>query len=163
MPQLETAAFLPQLVWLLITFVLLYVLMAKVALPRVAEVVEGRQRRLDHDLAEAARLKRETEAAIADYEAALAQARGKAQAVAAEARAKLAADAAAERAKLDAEVAEQVRAAEARIMAAKQAALASLSAVATEAAGDVVAKLTGTRPAAGAVEAAVAAAMQKRN
>ena len=74
MPQLETATFLPQLVWLLITFVLLYVLMAKVALPRVAAVIDERKRRVDHDLEEAARLKRETEKAIAEYEQALAQA-----------------------------------------------------------------------------------------
>src|SRR3546814_20450305 len=80
MPQLETAAFLPQLVWLAITFVVLYLLMAKVALPRVAGVLDERKKRLDHDLEEAARLKRETEKAIAEYEQALASARNNAQA-----------------------------------------------------------------------------------
>ncbi|MEK9970567.1 MAG: hypothetical protein VW600_15610, partial [Ferrovibrio sp.] len=110
MPQLETATFLPQLVWLLITFAILYVLMAKVALPRVAEVVDGRRKRLENDLEEAARLKRETEKAIADYEQALATARAKAQAIAGETRTKITADQAATKAKLEAEITERTKA-----------------------------------------------------
>lgn len=163
MPQLDTATFLPQLVWLLITFVILYVLMAKVALPRVAEVVDGRKKRLEHDLEEAARLKRETEKAIADYEQALAQARAKAQGIAGDTRAKLSADAAALRARVDAEIAEQTKTAEARIQAAKQQALSQLTSVAADAASDVVARLSGTAPAADAVNAAVGQAMAKQN
>lgn len=162
MPQLETATFLPQLVWLLITFALLYVLMAKVALPRVAAVIDERKRRVDHDLEEAARLKRETEKAIAEYEQALATARTKAQAIAGDTRAKLSADAAASRAKVEAEIGEQTKAAEARILAAKQQALASLQSVAASAAADVVSRLSGAAPAADAVDAAVAQALAKQ-
>lgn len=162
MPQLETATFLPQLVWLLITFVLLYLLMAKVALPRVAAVIDERKRRIDHDLEEAARLKRETEKAIAEYEQALAQARAKAQAIAGDTRAKISADAAASRAKVEAEIAEQTKAAEARILAAKQQALSQLQSVAAGAAADVVSRLSGTAPAADAVDAAVAQALAKQ-
>ncbi|MBP7063949.1 F0F1 ATP synthase subunit B' [Ferrovibrio sp.] len=143
MPQLDTATFLPQLVWLAITFAVLYVLMAKVALPRVAGVMDERKRRLDHDLEEAARLKRETETAIAEYEAALAAARAKAQGIGGEMRARLAADAAAERAKIDAELVSATKAAETRILASKDAALAQLSGVADATARDIVAKLTG--------------------
>lgn len=162
MPQLETATFLPQLVWLLITFALLYVLMAKVALPRVAAVIDERKRRLDQDLAEAARLKRETEAAIAEYEHALAAARGKAQAIAGEARTQLSADAAAQRSRVEAEIAEKTKAAEASILAAKQQALSQLTAVAAGAAADVVARLSGTAPSGDAVNAAVAQALSAR-
>jgi F-type H+-transporting ATPase subunit b len=159
MPQLDTATFLPQLVWLAITFVILYLLMAKVALPRVADIVEGRRQRLDGDLAEAARLKTETEAAIAKYEQALAEARAKAQAIAGETRTRLAADAAALRARVDAEINEQTKTAEARIHAAKQQALSQLTSVAAEAASDVVARLSGAVPANDAVNAAVAQAL----
>jgi len=160
MPQLEFATFLPQLVWLAITFAILYLLMAKVALPRVTEVLEGRQKRLDHDLGEAQRLKRETETAIAEYEAALAAARGKAQAIAGEVRAKLASDAAAERAKVDAEIAEKVKAAEAGITQAKDQALASLTGVAGSAAAEIVARLSGQPADQQAVTAAVAGALK---
>lgn len=162
MPQLDFGTYLPQLVWLAITFAVLYLLMAKVALPRVAEVMDERKKRLDHDLEEAARLKRETETAIADYEAALSSARAKAQAIGADIRAKMAADAASQRARVDAELAERTRAAEARILAAKDAALASLSGVAGEAAAGIVTKLTGAAPAPGSVEAAVSSALSRR-
>lgn len=162
MPQLDTATFLPQLVWLLITFAILYVLMAKVALPRVAEVVDGRRKRLENDLEEAARLKRETEKAIADYEQALAQARAKAQAIAGETRARIAAEQAATKAKLEAEITERTRAAEASILAAKQQALSQLKTVAADAASDVVARLSGTAPSNDAVSAAVDQALAKR-
>lgn len=161
MPQLETATFLPQLVWLAITFVVLYLLMAKVALPRVAGVLDERKKRLDHDLEEAARLKRETEKAIAEYEQALASARSKAQAIAGDARARMSADAAAVRAKVEAEIGEHAKAAEASILAAKQQALGALKSVAVDAAADVVARLSGTAPAADAVEAAVTKAMAR--
>lgn len=162
MPQLETATFLPQLVWLLITFALLYVLMAKVALPRVAAVIDERKRRLDQDLAEAARLKRETEKAIAEYEQALATARTRAQAIAGEARTQMAADSAAQRSRVEAEIGERTRAAEASIHAAKQQALSQLTSVAAGAATDVVARLSGTAPSGEAVNAAVAQAFSAR-
>ncbi|HEX6960160.1 MAG TPA: F0F1 ATP synthase subunit B' [Ferrovibrio sp.] len=162
MPQLETATFLPQLVWLLITFVVLYLLMAKVALPRVSAVVDERKKRIDQDLEEAARLKRETEKAIAEYEQALAQARAKAQAIAGETRTKISADATEARAKVEAEIGSQVKAAEARIQAAKEQALASLKTVAGQAAADVVARLSGTAPAEAAVNAAVDHVLAKR-
>lgn len=161
MPQLETATFLPQLVWLAISFVVLYLLMAKVALPRVAGVLDERKKRLDHDLEEAARLKRETEKAIAEYEQALAAARGKAQAIAGDVRARMAAEAAAARTKAEADIAAQTKAAEARILAAKQQALGALKSVAAEAAAEVVARIGGAAPAADAVEAAVAKAMTR--
>ncbi len=144
MPQLDTATFLPQLVWLAISFVVLYLLMAKVALPRVAGVMDERKRRLDHDLEEAARLKRETETAIAEYEAALAAARAKAQGIGGEVRARIAADAAAERSKIDADITASTKAAETRILVSKEAALASLSTVADATAREIVGKLTGT-------------------
>lgn len=162
MPQLETATFLPQLVWLLITFALLYVLMAKVALPRVAAVIDERKRRLDQDLAEAARLKRETEKAIAEYEQALATARTRAQAIAGEARTQIAADTAAQRSRVEADIAQRTKAAEASIQAAKQQALSQLTSVAAGAASEVVARLIGTAPAGDAVNAAVAEAFAKR-
>lgn len=163
MPQLDTATFLPQLIWLAITFVILYLLMAKLALPRVADVVEGRAKRLETDLAEAARLKTETETAIANYEQALATARAKAQAIAGDTRAKLAADAAALRTRVEAEITEQTKTAEAKIAAAKQQALSQLQSVAADAASDVVARLSGAAPANDAVSAAVAQALAKKN
>ena len=67
MPQLEVSTFVPQLVWLAITFVVLYLLMAGIGLPRVGGAIEARRRRVDDDLARAAQLKSEAEAVLAAY------------------------------------------------------------------------------------------------
>jgi len=63
MPQLDYHTFVPQLVWLAISFVVLYALMSRLALPKVKAVIEGRRHHLDDDLGRAAALKEEAEAA----------------------------------------------------------------------------------------------------
>src|ERR1700726_1651418 len=80
MPQLDISTFTPQLVWLTIWFVVLYLLMAKLAMPRIARAMEARRRRREDDLARAAQLKAEAEAANAAYQKTLAEARAQAQA-----------------------------------------------------------------------------------
>jgi F-type H+-transporting ATPase subunit b len=79
MPQLEFADFLPQLFWLAVTFILLYALMSRLALPRVATVLAERDRQIEEDLARAERLKAEADETLRAYEAALIQARSEAQ------------------------------------------------------------------------------------
>jgi F-type H+-transporting ATPase subunit b len=158
LPQLDPASWTPQLFWLLVTFVLLYLLMAKVALPRVAQVLETREKRIAGDLAEAERLKVETEQAIASYEAALAKARAEAQATADATRQKVTQDAAAAKARVEAELATKSKAAETAILAARDRALASLDQMAAEAAASIVQRLTGTVVPAADAQAAIAAA-----
>ena len=70
-PPLDPATFVPQLVWLAIAFGLLYLLLSRVALPRVGEVIEERADRIRRDLDQAEKLKAETEGALAAYEQAL--------------------------------------------------------------------------------------------
>ena len=81
-PPLDPDTFAPQLVWLALTFGLLYLILKRVALPRVGEVIEERADRVKRDLAQAEKLKTDTAAALADYEQALAEARAKANAIA---------------------------------------------------------------------------------
>ena len=94
MPQLDISTFTPQLFWLAIWFVILYLLMAKLALPRVNRLIETRRQRREGDLARAAQLKADAEAASAAYQKALAEARAQAQATIKETSDRLAADAA---------------------------------------------------------------------
>ncbi len=89
MPQLNPLDWAPQLIWLAITFSILYLLMKWVALPRIGSVIEMRRQRIAGDLETAERLRRETQEAIAAYEQALAEAKAKAHAIADEARNKL--------------------------------------------------------------------------
>ena len=158
MPQLNPLDWGPQLIWLLITFGILYVLMVKVALPRIGSVIEARADRIAKDLAEADKLRRQTEEAIAAYEQTLAEAKQKAHAIIDEGRAKLKEESAAERAKLDAELAERGAEAEKRIEAAKASAMRDVNEVAADVAAAIVRQLIGIAPAKAEIDKAVAAA-----
>jgi F-type H+-transporting ATPase subunit b len=142
-PPFDPSSFAPQLFWLALAFGLLYVLLKRVALPRVSEVIEERRERIERDLAKAESLKGETEQALATYEHALGEARARATAVAKDVRSKLTAEVDAERAKLDAQISKQVAEAEARIAQDRVRAMAGIGDIAGETAGAIVAKLIG--------------------
>ena len=146
MPQLDTSTFLPQIVWLVITFGILYFLMARFALPRITEVLRTRQQRISNDLDEAERLKRDTDQVIQAYEKALAEARAKAQALASDTRAKANADATAVREKLEQQLKQEADRAEQGIASARATAMTQVSAVARDAVTDIIAKLAGITP-----------------
>jgi F-type H+-transporting ATPase subunit b len=162
MPQLDYHTFVPQLVWLAITFVILYVLMATIALPKVRAAIEGRRHHLDGDLSRAATLKEEAEATLAAYQKTLAEARVAAQETLRQTGEKLAAEAAERQRQLSATLAEQVAAAEARIAASKEQALGDIRGIAAEVGSAVVEKLTGAAPNPLAVTTAVGHALNGR-
>jgi F-type H+-transporting ATPase subunit b len=155
-PPFNTHTFPSQFFWLVISFVLLYALMAKWALPQVARVVEGRQKAIADDLAEADRLKRQSEEAVAAYEKALADARANAQAIANETREKQAAQADATRRKLEDELNRKLAESEKTIAATKQAAMSNVRGIAEETAAAIVERLIGASPGPKAVADAVA-------
>ncbi|MDQ0470497.1 F0F1 ATP synthase subunit B [Labrys wisconsinensis] len=154
-PPFESGTFPSQLVWLAIAFGLLYILMSKVALPRVAEILKTRGDSIASDLAAAQRMKAESDAAAAAHEQSLAQARGEAQAIAGRTHDAVAAETETTRKGLEAKLAERLAEAEAQIAATKAAALGNVRAIAIDAAGAIIERLTGRSPEAGAVEAAV--------
>ncbi|MDP7603368.1 MAG: F0F1 ATP synthase subunit B' [Alphaproteobacteria bacterium] len=162
MPQLVISDFSPQLIWLVITFVVLYLILWRVALPRIAEVLDERQRRITDGLEEAGRLKTEAETAIAEYETALAEARAKAHDTAIEARDRAAQEAQTRRAALQAELATEMAAAETRIAESRQAALANLRQVAIDTAQAITARLIGSEPSATAAAAALDGELEGR-
>ena len=75
MPQLNPLDWAPQLIWLVLTFGVLYLLMVWIALPRIGSVIEKRAAHIEGDLETAEKFRRETEEAIAAYEQALAEAK----------------------------------------------------------------------------------------
>jgi F-type H+-transporting ATPase subunit b len=158
MPQLNPFDWAPQLIWLLITFGVLYLLMVTVALPRIGSVIEARAAHIAKDLATADKLRRETEEAIAAYEQALAEAKQKAHAIVEEGRAKLKQETDAERAKLEKELAAKAAEAEAHIDKAKSSAMKEVNAVAADVAADIVRALIGTAPSKSDIDRAVSAA-----
>lgn len=74
-PPFDPSTYALQLVWLAISFGLLYLLMKRVLAPRVGAIIDDRAARIGGDVAQAERLRQQSEAAIAAYEKALAEAR----------------------------------------------------------------------------------------
>jgi F-type H+-transporting ATPase subunit b len=143
MPQLNIGDFAPQLVWLAISFVLLYFLMSRLALPEIGKVLDDRKGRIATDLTEAAKLRDATEAALASYEQALAAARGRAQGIARTAREEMNGEIERQRAQIDAQINSRMGDAEQRITTLKEAAVGHISEIATETAEALVARFTG--------------------
>lgn len=160
MPQLDVSTWPPQLIWLAIAFITLYIVMAKVALPRVGGVIDARRNRITHDIEQAERLKVETEKAAADYQATLADARARGHEVSLKMRAEMSAEAEKQQAKVDAEISARTAAAEKRIADMKVAALKDIRSVAGELAADIVGRFTGTKVAANAIAGAIDAERQ---
>jgi F-type H+-transporting ATPase subunit b len=142
-PPMDATTFPSQIFWLVVFFGLLYLLMSRLALPKMAAVLANRHKTIESDLARASALKNETEAAIQAYEKALADARAKAQGIAAETRAKMSAEMDAERAGLEKKIGAKTAEAESRIATAKGQAMKDVAEVAAETAAEIVSELTG--------------------
>ena len=139
MPQLDPSTFPSQLFWLAVTFIILYWIMSKVALPRIGDVLQQRRQKVSNDIEKAETLKREAEAALQAYETAMAESRSNAVSLIAEAGQEIAAEAAKRNEAANAEIAKQTADAERRIAEAKSQALDELKA----SAGDLVQAIAG--------------------
>ncbi len=155
-PPFQSAYYPSQFVWLTLTFVLLYVLMARVALPRIGSILAVRSKRIAEDIASAQHFKERSEAAQAAYEKALADARARAQSIANDMHERQAAAAEETNRRLEAELHERLAAAEKSIAATRAAAMGNVGAIAAEAASSIVERLIGKAPAAHEVAGALA-------
>ena len=155
MPQFDPTTFSTQIFWLILTFLALYLVLSKVVLPRISNVLEQRQEKIEDDLNRAEKLKAEAEEVLADYRKSLDGARVTAQANLKSAADEMAAVAAERQASFNAELAAKTSEAEARIAKAQEEALANLKGVAVEAASAATVRLIGVELAASEVQAAV--------
>ena len=158
-PPFDPATFGSQLFWLAILFGLLYIVMSRLALPKVGAILAERDNRIARDLAEAARMKEASDAAVAAYQEALAVARLNAHTIAQKAGDEGKAALAAERTRLEAELNARLAAAEVEIANVKNQALAGVDAIARDAVEAIVEALVGTKVEKHQVASAVQAAM----
>lgn len=142
-PPLDPSTFAPQIIWLALTFGVLYIILSRVALPRISEVIEERRDRIQRDLDAAERLKDETDKALNGYETALSDARSNASAMAKEEREALNEEVAREQAKVEEQINAKLSQAEARIAETKSKALQSVNTIAADTAASIVSKLIG--------------------
>lgn len=160
MPQFDPTTFASQLFWLAVTFVLLYIIVSRYAIPRLGEVLEQRQKTMDDDLERARQLKAETEEAIATYEKALADARAKAHDVLRETQDQISKAADTRNREVAAKLASQIKQGEDRIAGARDQALAQVKEIAAGAAVAVAQKLAGLSIDDATAQAAVAASKE---
>ncbi len=154
-PPLDPTHFASQLIWFAIAFGALYLIMSRVALPKIGAVIDERRLRIRRDLDEAERLKGETEKALKAYEQAVAEARGNAGRIAQETRDKLKSEVDAERGRVDKEIGERIAKAEAQIKSATASAMSKVSDIATDTAETIVNELVGLKPDRGDIASAV--------
>ncbi len=159
-PPFEKDTFASQLVSLLIAFVALYLIVSKIALPRVGGLIDARQKSIDGDLAEAQKLKDASDGALKAYESELAAARSRAQAISAETREKLNAAAEAERKTLEERLSVKLAEAEKTIASTRETAMRNVRGIAADAAAAIVQRLTGVAPDGKSVDSAVDASLK---
>ena len=143
MPQLDFAHFLPQLVWLAIVFIVLYIVMARVALPRIGAVLAARKEKIESDLEAADRARKDAEATLAAYDQSMQGARDNAHGIVAKASEAVGIEAAKRHAELDEHLARETSAAAATVAQAQEDAMANLREIAADAARDATRKLIG--------------------
>jgi F-type H+-transporting ATPase subunit b len=159
-PPFQKDTFASQLVSLVIAFVALYLIVSKIALPRVGAVIDQRQDTIDGDLAAAQKLKDESDSALKAYENELAAARSRAQAISAETREKLNAASEAERKTLEDRLSHKLADAEKTIASTREAAMRNVRGIATDAAAAIVQRLTGATPDTASIGQAVDASLK---
>jgi F-type H+-transporting ATPase subunit b len=159
-PPFQKDTFASQLVSLLIAFVALYLIVSRIALPRVGSLLDERQNAIDGDLAEAQKLKEASDSALKAYESELAAARSRAQAIGAETRERLNAAAEAERKTLEERLSVKLAEAEKTIAATREAAMSNVRGIAADAAAAIVQQLAGLQPDSRTVKRAVDASLK---
>lgn len=158
MPQLDPKSYPSQIFWLAVSFAILFLIMWKIALPRVGETLANRQQKLTGDLEKAEKLKADAEKVQVELDKSLADARAEAQAILAKTAQEIAEAQTKRIDAFNADMANQAEEAEQRISAAREQALASVREVASEAAGAIVEKLSGAEADGKALDKALDAA-----
>ena len=157
MPQFDPSTFSSQIVWLIISFAGLYWALTRLTLPKIAEVLEARQSKIDDDLDRAVELEQQAKDALATYEAAVEAAKAEALSVVRKGVEEMAEVAQKRHGELAEKLAVQVSAAEASIAEAKESALANIRQVASEAARAATLRVIGVEIEPDQADAAVAA------
>ena len=145
MPQLDITAFSPQIIWLIITFLLLYILMSKVALPRIGNILEQRQARIDDNLDMAQSLKNEANIDAESYDQAIAEARAQARKSIQETTKEMSIEASRQQEELGKRLSEELKSAEEQIKDAKTLAVKNIHKSAASLSSETVKLLIGKK------------------
>lgn len=161
MPQLDFTTFASQIFWLATTFIVLWFIMARTAIPTIRDVLQNRQTRISEDLRKAEKLKEEAESAEADFTSVIVNARSKASTMLAKVRVEASEEADRRNAKLDETFARQAKESEHRIEVIKKEALSEMAPVTVEVTQEILKKLINVKVEKAKVEKAISAVGEK--
>jgi F-type H+-transporting ATPase subunit b len=156
MPQIDQLmlAYASQWFWLALVLAVIYFVIGRGMVPKIEGTVDARDRKIADDLAAAHKARADADETETSLQSKSVAARAEAQSVAAAAKAKAAQDGASRLAKADADISDKLAIAEKALNKARDAALASVESIASDAARDIVAKVSGASvTAAGATKA----------
>ena len=153
MPQLDVTTFSNQIFWLIVALVVLYYIMSRVALPRVAAVLADRRGTITSDIAAAEEYKLKAQQAEDAYNKALADARAEAGRIVDAAKAEIQAELDVQLAKADAEIAAKTAESERRIQEIRDSSMEMVSEVSRDVARDIVESMGGKADASSVDEA----------
>jgi F-type H+-transporting ATPase subunit b len=160
MPQLNFEWFPNQIFWLVVTLVIIYLVLVKVALPRIASVLAERANAISSDLEQADALKQKAVEAEEAYNKALADARAEAGQIVAAAKAEIQKDLNVAIEKADAEIAAKSAESETAIADIRKGAMKAVETVAKSTAGEIIKAVMPGAADAKAVTAAVKSQMK---
>lgn len=143
MPQLDPSYFPNLIFWLVVALVAIYLILTRVALPRIASVLAERKGAITNDLAAAEELKLRALEAEKAYEKALVDARVEAAKIVAQTKAEIQADLAKATAEADAQIAGKAADSEKRIAEIRANMEESVAEVARDVAKEIVTSLGG--------------------
>ena len=142
-PPFDPNTFASTLIWLVLTFGALYLIMSRVALPRVHDILKNRSEKIHEDLRASFKMREEANQAAAAYDMTLAEAKSRSQELAQETRARVKQEQDTKRVSLEADLNGKLQAAETQIAEKKASAMASVGQIANEAAAAIVQHITG--------------------
>lgn len=157
LPQFRVEFWGGQIIWLLFVFLILYLLLAKVFVPRLRRIQDTRAQTIADAVEQARKVQAEADAQATAAKAGIEEARAQARRVAADAKAKAQAELAERQAAEDARLQAELEKAEERIRGLRDQAMANVGQIAAETAEAIVAKLTGAAPSRAEVDAALTA------
>lgn len=164
LPQLDFSTWPTQIFWLIVTFAIGYILMARMVVPNIGAVLEERRERISSDIEQAKAADADAKSMQSKYEAELAEARTKAADAAKQALDEAKAENEKAEAELSAKLAKKIKTAETKLAKAREEALAGIDEAAQETVADIASQVAGVKVTAAEAKktvASVAKAMAK--
>ena len=144
MPQLNPEFWASQIFWLILIFSILYIIIWKIFLPKIADIIENRKSRIIGDLNETQKLKENAEKKLSEYNKIIEDTRKAAKKIIEDNKKKLENDIKSKKQKFNEEIEKELMSVEKEIKSLKKLSISSINKIAAEVSSEVIKQLVGT-------------------